>query len=104
MIERSPPGGSVHVRQVQPVALALHPGHHVAQARPVVEPTVDHRELGLLLLHAQGGEGGGEEGTAAGEVGGGGHGGESLALAARGRVMALSLFQRRARELPDILA
>ena len=39
--ERRPPRAGVDVREVQPVALPVHPPDDIADAAPVVEPAVE---------------------------------------------------------------
>jgi hypothetical protein len=48
---------------VQPEALAVHTGDHVADAAPRVEPSVEQSQLGLAGRHEREADGGAEEGA-----------------------------------------
>jgi hypothetical protein len=61
---RTPVADSV-LTQVEIVADAMQPDREQADAMPVVEPTVDKRELGRLRLDEYGGERGADGGEAA---------------------------------------
>ena len=63
MEERRPPA-VLFTAQPEDVSVPPHPNDDRAEAAPRVEPGVNEVELGLPALHAQGGEGGDEEGAA----------------------------------------
>src|SRR5205814_6494651 len=65
--ERGAPGPRLDVRQVQPVALTLHPHDDVADAAPVVSPAMEELELRHAWLEGEEAEGG-DERRAAGRV------------------------------------